>query len=96
MEPRGAYEGLKLAKERGFRFVDLQMNSEGGGRGSHSGWCSVGRFGKLLDSDWRVHVSHVYREVNKSVDVLANLGCREDNTLVVYEHTCASSSGLAL
>jgi hypothetical protein len=39
---------------------------------------------KLLDLDWTVEISHTYREANKCVDALANLGCSLDYDLVFF------------
>lgn len=67
-----------------FEVVVRSIN--GGNRGSSNGWSLVSRTRKLLDSSWLVQVSHVYREANRGADVLANLGCRRGNQLVIYEY----------
>ncbi|CAN1162503.1 Putative ribonuclease H protein At1g65750 [Linum perenne] len=60
-EIRGALEGIRLAWIRGFRKVQVQIDSEAA-------------VAILLDSSQTIDHRHVYREANKAADYLANLG----------------------
>ncbi|CAN1125267.1 Putative ribonuclease H protein At1g65750 [Linum perenne] len=60
-EIRGALEGIWLAWTRGFRKVQVQIDSEAA-------------VAILLDSSQTIDHRHVYREANKAADYLANLG----------------------
>jgi hypothetical protein len=40
---------------------------------------------RILDRDWVVEVSHIYREANKSAYALANVGCNLDLDLKTFE-----------
>ncbi|CAN1322897.1 Putative ribonuclease H protein At1g65750 [Linum perenne] len=60
-EIRGALEGIRLAWARGFRKVQVQIDSEAA-------------VAILLDSSQTIDHRHVYREANKAADYLANLG----------------------
>lgn len=99
----GAWEGLKIAKDKGFRLVELQMDSSvvvnclnGEKNGSFSGWSLVHQIKLLMQSDWRVRVKHVYREANRCADVLANLGCDQEGQMHLYEHPPSKISQLLL
>ncbi|CAN1134462.1 Putative ribonuclease H protein At1g65750, partial [Linum perenne] len=59
-ELRGAVSGLQLAWDRGYSKVQLQIDSQ----------CAV----LLLQSDWEVHIRHVFRESNHVADHVANRG----------------------
>lgn len=78
----GVYEGLKLARELGIQFLEVQLDSlvvvgsiTGSGIGSTAGWSLLQNIKELLQLDWEVNVSHVFREANRVADGLANLGC---------------------
>jgi hypothetical protein len=40
---------------------------------------------KLIDIDWTIEISHIYREANKCADAMANLKCSLDYDLVFYD-----------
>jgi 3-mercaptopyruvate sulfurtransferase SseA len=39
----------------------------------------------MLVLDWEVVIKHLFREANKCVDVLTNIGCTLDSTIVCYD-----------
>lgn len=89
----GVYEGLQLAKQKGFSHVELQVDSKivadglnSGSIGSSSGWSLIRRIRSLISEDWNIKIVHIYRESNKGVDFLANIGCNLDSIQVVYVH----------
>lgn len=45
---------------------------------------------RLIDIDWEVQITHIYREANKCVDALVNVSCEHKDGLVVYESTPVS------
>ncbi|CAN1127783.1 Putative ribonuclease H protein At1g65750 [Linum perenne] len=59
-ELRGAVSGLQLAWERGYRKIQLQLDSQ----------CAI----HLLQGEGLDDHAHVYRESNHAADFLANLG----------------------
>ncbi|PNY06576.1 ubiquitin carboxyl-terminal hydrolase 8-like protein [Trifolium pratense] len=40
---------------------------------------------RLLEMVWEVEVTHIYREVNKGADALANIGCSLDHGILTYD-----------
>jgi hypothetical protein len=44
---------------------------------------------RLLDMDWLVEIAHIYREANKCVDALANIGCSLDYDIMYFD-SCPS------
>ncbi|CAN1127777.1 Putative ribonuclease H protein At1g65750, partial [Linum perenne] len=80
-ELRGAVSGLQLAWERGYRKIQLQLDSQcaihllqGEGLDDHAHAATISTATELLRRDWEVHIIHVYRESNHAADFLANLG----------------------
>jgi hypothetical protein len=51
------------------------------------GFSLVKTIKKLLDEEWEVKISHLYREANRSADALASMGCTL-NFNIVYFETC--------
>ncbi|CAI0429938.1 unnamed protein product [Linum tenue] len=80
-ELKGAIVGLQLAWERGFRKVQLKLDSTTAiaiirdrSDDDHRHGILAKHVNHLLDRDWDVSISHVYREGNRTADFLANLG----------------------
>ncbi|PNX90804.1 ethylene responsive transcription factor 1b [Trifolium pratense] len=81
----GVLEGLRLVRRLGFNKVELNIDSQAVVQAIKSN-CSNSLVGgsllkqiwRLLEIDWEVEVSHVYREANKCADALANIGCSLD------------------
>ncbi|CAN1143084.1 Putative ribonuclease H protein At1g65750 [Linum perenne] len=80
-EIRGIVEGMNLAWERGVRHLAIQTDSrcavqilsnQNNVDHQHAGLVKL--FTKLLERDWIVSLSHVYRESNFLADSLAALG----------------------
>ncbi|CAN1172815.1 Putative ribonuclease H protein At1g65750 [Linum perenne] len=80
-ELRDAVSGLQLAWERGYRKIQLQLDSQcvvqllqGEGLDDHAHAATISTATELLRRDWEVHIIHVYRESNHAADFLANVG----------------------
>ncbi|CAN1233376.1 Putative ribonuclease H protein At1g65750, partial [Linum perenne] len=80
-ELRGAVSGLQLAWERGYRKIQLQLDSQcavqllqGGDLEDHAHAATIIMARELLRRDWEVQILHVYRESNHVADYLANIG----------------------
>ncbi|CAN1788455.1 Putative ribonuclease H protein At1g65750 [Linum perenne] len=93
-ELRGALTGLRTAWERGFRKVELQVDSTAvvalfneEGVPNHQNAMEVMDFQDLLKRDWTVRIRHVFREGNRAADFLASLGF----ALPVGSHTIPTS-----
>jgi ribonuclease HI len=93
----GVYEGLKLVYRLGFKNVELEVDSEAvvgviksGCTMSYGGSTLLKRIWKLLEKDWKVEISHVYREANNCADALANIGCSHVFNFEFYD--CCPSS----
>jgi ribonuclease HI len=88
----GVFEGLSLAYRPGFRNVELEVDSETvvcviktGCLKSNGGYSLLKRIKQLMAKDWRVEVSHIYREANKYADAMANIGCLQDFNFEFYD-----------
>jgi ribonuclease HI len=93
----GVFEGLKLAYMLGFKNVELEVDSDAvvgvikrGCTMSYAGSTLLKRICQLLEKDWSVEISHIYREANKCADALANIGCSHDFNFEFY--ACCPSS----
>ncbi|CAN1333967.1 Putative ribonuclease H protein At1g65750 [Linum perenne] len=80
-ELRGAVSCLQLAWERGYRKIQLQLDSQcavqllqGDDLEDHTHAATIIMARELLRRDWEVHILHVYRERNHVADYLANMG----------------------
>ncbi|CAN1124680.1 Putative ribonuclease H protein At1g65750 [Linum perenne] len=80
-ELRGAVSGLQLAWERGYRKIQLQLDSQcavqllqGYDLEDHAHETMIIMARELLRRDWEVRILHVYRESNHVTDYLANIG----------------------
>lgn len=90
----GAFDRLRLDKDRGVNIVELHFDSiivnrnlKGGELGCNTyGWNLVKQIHWLMHDGLDVHLCHVDREANKCVDVLINFGCDHEPKLVIYEH----------
>ncbi|CAL1384470.1 unnamed protein product [Linum trigynum] len=78
-ELKGALEGLKIAWQRGYRRIQLNLDSltaleiiKQRQNDNHRHGSLAKQFSYLLNLDWEVTVSHVYREANCAADFLAN------------------------
>jgi hypothetical protein len=40
---------------------------------------------RILELDWKVEVSHTYREANRCADTLDNIGCSADYETMMYD-----------
>ncbi|CAN1155888.1 Putative ribonuclease H protein At1g65750, partial [Linum perenne] len=80
-ELRGAVSGLQLACERGYRKIQLQLDSQcavqllqGDDLEDHAHEATIITARLLLRSKWEVNILHVYSESNHVADYLANVG----------------------
>ncbi|CAN1189170.1 Putative ribonuclease H protein At1g65750, partial [Linum perenne] len=80
-ELRGAVSGLQLAWERGYRKIQLQLDSQcavqllqGDDLEDRAHAATIIMARELLRRDWEVRILHVYRESNHVADYLANIG----------------------
>jgi ribonuclease HI len=95
----GVYEGLKLVYRLGFKNVELEVDSEAvvgviksGCTMSYGGSTLLKRIWQLLEKDWKVEISHVYREANNCADALTNIGCSHAFNFEFYACCPASVS----
>ncbi|CAL1380813.1 unnamed protein product [Linum trigynum] len=80
-ELKGAVEGLKIAWEKGYRKVEVNLDSntavsilkEKGDTSSNHGLLAL-QAKELLSRSWTVNINHVYRECNSAADFLASMG----------------------
>ncbi|KAL5780209.1 hypothetical protein ACOSQ2_010946 [Xanthoceras sorbifolium] len=77
----GIFEGLKIAWDAGFRRIIVESNSKSIVDLLLSGFSDEHPLFSLLDSCralikgyWICLVQHVYRELNRTIDGIANLG----------------------
>jgi ribonuclease HI len=84
-EAWGVLEGLRYVWNKGFRKVELNVDSLAlvniiKNRTCHSavGGMIMKHIWRMMDRDWEVEVSHIYREANKWADTLAKVGCNLD------------------
>jgi hypothetical protein len=79
-----------MAKRRNIRKVELQTNSmviaHNLKTGSPRGHILIKRIRALLQEDWEVNISHVFREANRCADALANMGSAGSTELVLYDY----------
>ncbi|CAI0378960.1 unnamed protein product [Linum tenue] len=80
-ELKGAVTGLRLAWDKGYRRVHLNLDSTtavgiimNNAEDDHRHGIIAKEFNYLLSLDWDVRVSHVYREANFAADFLAAKG----------------------
>ncbi|CAN1743816.1 Putative ribonuclease H protein At1g65750 [Linum perenne] len=80
-ELRAAEFGLRIAWDRGFRTVHLQLDSMAAVTAILGDQEVDSRHGRTLEAiselrsrDWEISLSHVYREANCGADYLANIG----------------------
>ncbi|PNY12420.1 ribonuclease H [Trifolium pratense] len=88
----GVLEGLRYVHHIGFTMVELNIDSEAVVKvvkarqlGSSSGAALVKQIWRMLDMNWKVEISHTYREANKCADALANLGSTLDKELIFFD-----------
>jgi ribonuclease HI len=89
----GIYEGLCMAKRRNIRKVELltdsmviAQNLKTGSYGSYRGHILMKKIRALLQEEWEVKISHVFREANRCADILANMGSVGSTELVLYDY----------
>jgi ribonuclease HI len=97
----GVLEGLRFVRRLGFSRVELNIDSQAvvqaiKSKCSHSlvGGSLLKQIWRLLEMDWEVEVSHIYREANKCADALANIGCSLDYETLYYDVCPAQLSDL--
>ncbi|CAN1767765.1 Putative ribonuclease H protein At1g65750 [Linum perenne] len=80
-ELRGAVSGLQLAWERGYRKIQLQLDSQcvvqllqGDDLEDHAHAATIITARELIRRNWEVQILHVYRDSNHVADYLANVG----------------------
>ncbi|MCH80116.1 RNA-directed DNA polymerase (Reverse transcriptase) [Trifolium medium] len=77
----GIFDGLTIARRRGYQHVELQIDSQDvvsclTNNMERNGLCIlVRRIRSIMQENWRVVIKHVYREANKIADGLASLAC---------------------
>ncbi|MCI17930.1 putative non-LTR retroelement reverse transcriptase, partial [Trifolium medium] len=88
----GVVEGLKYAWSRGFKKVELNVDSiavvqvlNEGGTCSALGFSLVKQIQRLVNLDWEIKVSHLYREANQCADGLATMGCSLQGCTLYFE-----------
>ncbi|GAU13134.1 hypothetical protein TSUD_174340 [Trifolium subterraneum] len=93
-----AYEGLKLAWEKGYKHIELQMDAQSVVKALNGemqimakGWSLCKRIRRLLELEWEVHIRHTYWEANMCADALPHVGRERDmgSTMTIYE-SCAA------
>nr|ABN08768.1 Polynucleotidyl transferase, Ribonuclease H fold [Medicago truncatula] len=82
----GVFDGLQIARERGFSKVELHVDSS----------VVVWTLQTTKDGSWEVKICHSYREVNSCADTLANMDCEHAPGLRVYEQCPARLSSMLL
>lgn len=89
----GALEGLLLAWTKGYRHVELQLDSKvvvsqltGNGSGTMMGRGLVHRLQQMLQRQWQVKILHIYREANMVADGLACIACEGGEGMHFWEH----------
>ncbi|CAN1136938.1 Putative ribonuclease H protein At1g65750 [Linum perenne] len=82
-ELRGVIEGLQRTWRRGFKKVDVRVDSQAiiyliqaDNLHEHQHGVEVAALRELLKRDWEVTINHTYREGNFAADYLADLGHR--------------------
>jgi ribonuclease HI len=88
----GAWEGLQLAWNLGFRRVELRMDAMNIVKILNRekvvttfGWNLCNRIWKIMEREWEVHIRHTYREGNFSADALAHMGSNLGSAVMFYE-----------
>ncbi|GAU12737.1 hypothetical protein TSUD_122290 [Trifolium subterraneum] len=89
----GVLEGLRYAWYRGFRFVELDVDSvvavvqaiKTGVTTSVNGNSLLRSICRLLEQEWEVKIAHSYREANSCADALANIGCSLHLNIVYFD-----------
>lgn len=88
----GAWLGLRLVRKLGATRVELRLDSivvvrclQGRSDGSVAGAHLIHSIQELMLCDWQVKVKHIYQEVNKRADLLANIGCDLNVSEHVYD-----------
>ncbi|CAN1149690.1 Putative ribonuclease H protein At1g65750, partial [Linum perenne] len=80
-ELQGIIVGLRIAWDNGFRRVAARTDSQAiltlireDRNVSHQHAVDIANLRELLERDWEVTISHIFREGNFAADYLANLG----------------------
>lgn len=90
-------QGLAIAWDRGFKFIQLELDSsvvltwviEKNANYPTNMIPLICDFENLMDRDWEVQVLHTYREANTCADALAKRGAHQQHILSVYS-SCSS------
>ncbi|CAI0401398.1 unnamed protein product [Linum tenue] len=93
-EIKGVTEGLRIAWDQGYRKVMVGLDSTAALQllEDQRYYKLIQQFRRLIDRDWEVRLSHVYRECNKVADFLASRG--HDHSLGIHSVN-VSDSGLS-
>lgn len=88
----GVYEGLKMTRELGLSKLVVHLDSltvvqsiTRNEDGNSAGYMLLKNICDLIGMDWEVWVTHIYREGNRSADILANLGCNPGTQHLEFE-----------
>ncbi|MCI26287.1 putative non-LTR retroelement reverse transcriptase, partial [Trifolium medium] len=85
----GVLEGLCLVSRMGFTNVELSIDSQAVVHviqaGRMQGSTVLKKIRRVMKRDWIVKVSHEYREANKVLDALPNIGCSIEYDVIFYE-----------
>jgi ribonuclease HI len=88
----GAWEGLNLAWNLGFRRVELRLDAMNIVKILNRekvvitfGWNLCNRIWKLMEREWEVQIRHTYREGNSCADALAHMGSNLGSAVMFYE-----------
>jgi ribonuclease HI len=88
----GAWEGLKLAWNQGYRKVELRLDAMNVVKilnreksVTNFSWSLCKRIWRLVELDWEVQIQHTYREGNKCADALAHMGSNLGSNVIFYE-----------
>jgi ribonuclease HI len=88
----GVLEGLNYAWSKGFKLVELDVDSmavvkaiKTGATSSANGVSLMKSILRLLNQEWEIRITHSYREANMCADALANIGCSLDLNIMLFE-----------
>ncbi|GAU28906.1 hypothetical protein TSUD_59160 [Trifolium subterraneum] len=88
----GLYEGLCLARNLGITRLEVQVDSEalvkaiqGSNVGGNMYWNIMKKIQELLNLDWEIRLTHIYRDANRCTDILANMGSNLAANKIIYE-----------
>lgn len=99
----GILHGLRLAWNRGIRFVELETDSESSVRmiqnnvgSKHPLFVFIQEIRQLISRDWECHVKYIPRQKNQVADWLAKNSLTQDHDLVIWDEPPQGLSSLLL